>query len=78
MNPSDSNDSIMRNPLDVKYLTDFEKAEIKKYKDVYYIGHKAHLRKVKRKPDSTKIIFETRKITTKRWLGIILGTVSRC
>lgn len=78
MNPSDSNDSIMRNPLDPKYLTEFERTEIKKYKDVYYIGHKAHLRKVKRKPGSTKTTFETRKTTIRHWWETILGTGSRC
>lgn len=29
------------------YLTEYEKEEIKSYKDVYYIGHKAYLRKYK-------------------------------
>lgn len=46
MDVGDSNDSAIKNHLDHKYLTDFEKLEIRKYKDIYYIGHKAHLRKV--------------------------------
>lgn len=29
------------------YLTEYEKEEIKNYKDVFYIGHKAYLRKYK-------------------------------
>lgn len=32
--------------LDPKYLTDYEKEEIKLFKSVYYIGHKAFQRKV--------------------------------
>jgi hypothetical protein len=46
MHVSDANESTIKNHLDEKYLTEFERVEIKKYKDVYYIGHKAHLRKV--------------------------------
>ena len=34
------------NHLDEKYLTDFEKEEIKKFKNIFYIGHKAYQRKV--------------------------------
>lgn len=32
--------------MDPKYLTDYESEEIKKFKHVFYIGHKAHQRKV--------------------------------
>jgi len=78
MNPSDSNDSIMKNPLDTKYLTEFERNEIKKYKDVYYIGHKAHLRKVRERSGSIKTTSRTDKITTKHWLEIISAIAVRC
>lgn len=43
----EGNESTIKNYLDHKYLTELERVEIKKYKDIYYIGHKAHLRKVK-------------------------------
>ena len=66
MELGESNDSAIKNHLDHKYLTDFERVEIKKYKDIYYIGHKAHLRKVLPRPRSTRRASATRRRTTSR------------
>jgi hypothetical protein len=66
MDLGDNNDSTIKNHLDHKYLTDFEKVEIKKYKDIYYIGHKAHLRKVVDFRLSTNKVSATRRTTISR------------
>jgi hypothetical protein len=62
----EGNDSAIKNHLDSKYLTELEKIEIKKYKDIYYIGHKAHMRKVLMPLSSIKRVLETKTITTSR------------
>ena len=60
----EGNESTIKNYLDHKYLTELERVEIKKYKDIYYIGHKAHLRKVKWFIVSIKKTLETRMTIT--------------
>ena len=77
MNVGETNDSIIKNQLDAKYLTEFERGEIKKYKDVYYVGHKAHLRKVSRGARSTKTASGTRNTTTESSLATISATDSK-
>lgn len=66
MELGEGNESTIKNHLDHKYLTDFERVEIKKYKDIYYIGHKAHLRKVALLPCSTRRAFVIRRRITSR------------
>ncbi len=46
--------------------------EIKKYKDIYYIGHKAHLRKVQAVLCSIRTALETKRKTTRHSLETIL------
>jgi hypothetical protein len=73
MNVADHNDSAIKNHLDPKYLTELEKTEIKKYKDVYYIGHKAHLRKVAGPPMQHKDGFRDKENNYKALVGDHIG-----
>jgi hypothetical protein len=77
MEVGEGNDSTIKNHLDHKYLTEFERVEIRKYKDIYYIGHKAHLRKVAVPPRSTRRASATRRRTTSRSSATTSPTASK-